>query len=151
MVHQKLHFQRTYYIETEIIGALIMSTDMKALEFKKKLANIVNIIFSWIPKIILIITVTMVVWMISTHHKLLYILSPSMEPTIMTGQFVLAKEVNADDCTVGDIATYKRGNITVTHRIINETDDQFEFKGDNNDLSDGYIDKDLIMYKIVRY
>ncbi len=69
----------------------------------------------------------------------------------MTGQLVLAKEVDASDCNIGDIITYQASGYTITHRIINETTDFFEFKGDNNDFSDGYIPKSKILYKIVAY
>ncbi|MDO5348481.1 MAG: signal peptidase I [Lachnospiraceae bacterium] len=67
------------------------------------------------------------------------ILSSSMEPTIPTGSLVF---VNTKDkqAANGDIVTFSMTNgkdeITVTHRIVETTDEGFITKGDNNDVND---------------
>ena len=82
-------------------------------------------------------------------------MSPSMEPTIMTHQIVLAKTCDADGVQVGDIVAYDKDNSskTIIHRItkINE-DGTFVFKGDNNEVRDeADIRPEQILYKIVWY
>lgn len=48
-----------------------------------------------------------------------YVLTGSMSPTISAGETVLVNtNVDKDNLQVGDIITFKRGNLTVTHRII---------------------------------
>ena len=76
-------------------------------------------------------------------YKVLRIASESMEPTLMTGDFVMAKQVKADEeIEVGGIYTYvaENGFYTVTHRIVAEEDKNgdkyYIFKGDNNDEQD---------------
>lgn len=67
------------------------------------------------------------------------ILSSSMEPTIPTGSLVF---VNTKDkqAANGDIVTFSMTNgkdeITVTHRIVETTDEGFITKGDNNEVND---------------
>jgi len=76
-------------------------------------------------------------------YKILKIASSSMEPTLMTGDYVIAKQVKPDDVIeIGGIYTYLSENnlYTVTHRIIDtescEEEDMYIFKGDNNDEQD---------------
>lgn len=67
------------------------------------------------------------------------ILSSSMEPTIPTGSLVF---VNTKDkqAANGDIVTFSMTNgkdeITVTHRIVETTDEGFITRGDNNEVND---------------
>lgn len=71
-------------------------------------------------------------------YKPFIVLSGSMEPTIMTGDLAISKEV--DDKTtlkVGDIISFKnKEGIVITHRIVNITTEDgelaFETRGDNN-------------------
>lgn len=81
------------------------------------------------------------------------ILSSSMEPTIQTGSLVF---VNTRDKQVadGDITTFTMTNgkdeITVTHRIVEATDEGFVTKGDNNEVEDlNILTADRIVGKYV--
>lgn len=76
-------------------------------------------------------------------YKILRIASESMEPTLMTGDFVIAKQVKIDDeIHVGEIYTYigENGLYTVTHRVVGEEkldgEPFYIFKGDNNQEKD---------------
>ena len=42
----------------------------------------------------------------------------SMEPNIKPGDVIIVKEVDIDDVEVGDIVTYNRGSMKITHRVI---------------------------------
>ena len=93
-------------------------------------------------------------------YKPFFIMSDSMEPCISTYQFVLAKQIEADELQVGDIAAYELYSDatdvikeTVIHRVhaINE-DETYIFKGDNNlNVDSKPIQKARIKYKIVIY
>lgn len=86
-------------------------------------------------------------------YKALYIATDSMEPTLKTNQFALAKKATGDEVEIGDIATYKVwGRIyTVTHRVVDIDGDYLIFKGDNNDEADEPVRKDRVIYRVVQY
>ena len=88
-------------------------------------------------------------------YKPFFIMSPSMEPVIMTHQLVLAKTIDASKVQIGDIVAYDKDNSskTVIHRIIDINEDgTFIFKGDNNEERDkDDIRPEQILYKIVWY
>lgn len=69
------------------------------------------------------------------------VLSGSMEDTIMPGDLILTKEIDALELKEGDIISFRTNKYTViTHRIINIIDEEGErkyyTKGDNNDSAD---------------
>ena len=76
--------------------------------------------------------------------KTFVIVSKSMEPTIMTGDAIVVKEVNPEDLKVGDIISFRDGNSINTHRIVEIVSDngkkRFRTKGDNNKN----LDKELV-------
>jgi len=88
-----------------------------------------------------------------------FIMSASMEPTIMTGQFVIAMPVKPEDIKIGDIVSYKSCRTTdntikktIIHRVIAiNDDDTFTFKGDNNAAKDNPVPASSIGYKIIWY
>ena len=69
------------------------------------------------------------------------VLSGSMEDTIMPGDLILTKEIDASELKEGDVISFRANEYAVvTHRIINIVDDKGErkyyTKGDNNDTAD---------------
>lgn len=88
-------------------------------------------------------------------HATVKIISPSMEPEIPVGMYIVCEEVQAEDVCVGDIILfYSRdpqiyGKIN-THRVVEIHSDNgsysFVTKGDNNLLTDAYpvLEEDLI-------
>jgi len=78
------------------------------------------------------------------------VLTGSMEPEIMPGDIVLVDKASDEkdiyDLQVGDVLNFKRGDIVITHRIIEIIEDEagnvsFRTKGDNNDSPDVEIVK----------
>ena len=69
-------------------------------------------------------------------YKPIYVASGSMEPTLMTGDYVICKIIDANDVKIGDICTYIRDGKTIIHRVVDITADGFIFKGDNNHSPD---------------
>lgn len=69
------------------------------------------------------------------------VMSASMEPTIMTGEIILTKQIDFEDVEVGDIIVYKHtydnGKFkAIVHRVIEKTDEYLVLKGDNNTVRD---------------
>ncbi len=62
------------------------------------------------------------------------VLTGSMEPKIPVGSIVFTMEKKVYQ--VGDVVTFKRNNITVTHRIVGVKNNQFQTKGDANKAFD---------------
>lgn len=74
----------------------------------------------------------------------LIVISGSMEPTIMTGSLIVAKQTEAADLKVGDVAAFPRSDgVLVTHRITSiepyedsKSSMSFRMKGDANEEED---------------
>jgi signal peptidase len=68
------------------------------------------------------------------------IMTGSMEPTIPVGSIVTIKKVNPEYVKVGDIITFKAGESTVMHRVIDKIVENgsyyFRTKGDANEVPD---------------
>ena len=77
----------------------------------------------------------------------------SMEPAIPVGSIVVIKPANPNTLKVGDIICFKiesESSTTVTHRIINITDEGFITKGDANEDPDQWIvKKENIIGKVI--
>ncbi|MEM1564042.1 MAG: signal peptidase I [Candidatus Bathyarchaeia archaeon] len=77
----------------------------------------------------------------------------SMEPAIPVGSVVIIKPVNPEALTIGDIICFKvetESPTTVTHRIINITEEGFITKGDANEDPDQWIvKKEDIIGKVI--
>lgn len=72
-----------------------------------------------------------------------YVVSASMEPTIMTGELVIAKQCDFEDIEVGDIIIYKHTyqngyTIPIVHRVIEKNNEYLNTMGDNNPEPDGW-------------
>jgi len=103
-------------------------------EFMKKAVKIILslFIFLLLPVIIFVL--------ITSHSAVLGgirsydVMTGSMEPVLRVGSMVFTRPAPAYQ--VGDVITFKRGNITVTHRIFETKDNQFITKGDANKSPD---------------
>lgn len=73
-------------------------------------------------------------------YKSFVIVSGSMEPTIMTGDAILVKEVPQEEIKVNDIISFLQEETNVTHRVIEITEEngiqKYKTKGDNNNTED---------------
>jgi len=75
-----------------------------------------------------------------TYYEPVY--TGSMEPAIPVGGLVVIKSVNPETLREGDIICFQLSESTsVTHRIINVTDEGFITKGDANEDPDQWIVK----------
>lgn len=71
------------------------------------------------------------------------VLSGSMEPKFYPGDMVITQHKEKADIKVNDIVTYKDNEgVIITHRIIEETDEGYITKGDNNNVNDADILKE---------
>ncbi len=84
------------------------------------------------------------------YFKLHYVATGSMEPTIVTGAFIVVNP--HEDVEVGDVAMYKAGaEGYVVHRIIDvDENGSYIFKGDNNETEDmEHISKERIVGPVI--
>jgi len=88
---------------------------------------------------------------IENNYSLKMVTSGSMRPAIKTGGIVMVKP--ASSYSVGDIITFKIGpgkRDILTHRIIQQTGDNFITKGDANNVADTEpVNKGDILGKVV--
>jgi signal peptidase len=77
----------------------------------------------------------------------------SMEPAIPVGSIVIIKPANPDTLKIGDIICFKVETeypTTVTHRIIDITNEGFKTKGDANEDPDQWIvKKENVIGKVI--
>ena len=75
----------------------------------------------------------------------------SMEPAIPVGGLVVIKPVDPETLREGDIICFRFSESTsVTHRIVNVTDEGFTTKGDaNEDPDQGIVEKENVIGKVV--
>ena len=92
-------------------------------------------------------------------YRVMWVRTASMEPTIMTGDFVLTKVVDKSELEIGDIAVYRKADslghpvrYRIIHRIVGTTDDgDFIFKGDNNPEPDRWlVEPEQVEYKAIK-
>src|SRR5690554_654623 len=82
------------------------------------------------------------------------VLTPSMEPKIHVGDFVIMNDVAYDNLNIGDVIAFTSvDNRVIIHEIISEHPEGYITQGVNNDESDfdteGYITEDRYLSKVV--
>ncbi len=94
-------------------------------------------LFAWCGDLLFVLLIAAMIY-IPFRYNVRYIESGSMEPGIHVGAIVLIDPTAYKDADpqVGDIAMYQTSTREVIHRIIDESDDGYIFKGDNNDSED---------------
>lgn len=75
------------------------------------------------------------------------IASSSMETDLHIGDYILVKKTS--DLKIGDVITFKENGIYITHRIYNFDNNEIITKGDANESSDGIIEKENILGKVL--
>lgn len=73
-------------------------------------------------------------------HKMLTVLSGSMRPAFDPGDVVIINEKKPSELTKGDVITFSREDVYVTHRIVDAKEENgslsFVTKGDANQTND---------------
>ena len=71
------------------------------------------------------------------------VLSGSMEPKFYPGDIVITQNKDKADIKVNDIVTFRDNEgVIITHRIIEETNEGYITKGDNNNVNDADVLKE---------
>jgi signal peptidase len=120
----------------------------------RKVLNAIGIVICIFLTLIIVVNGTMIVksYMYPDEvpdfmgYKPFIVLSGSMEPTILTGDMVLTKEIAAESIVQNDIITFRADqDVMVTHRVtevINENGNiSFITKGDANVGADNIVVK----------
>ena len=100
--------------------------------------SIINKIFDIFFILFVILCFFVVIVPLIFRVKFYVIASGSMKPEINIGDLVVSKKVDANKLKKGDIISYHRDDIIITHRIIRIEKETNEFvtKGDNNMYED---------------
>lgn len=79
-------------------------------------------------------------WLVGANRASV-VFGSSMEPTFSKGDMVLTKHVEPSQISVGEVITFwtEGGKKIVSHRVIEESDDNFKTKGDGNEDPDTWI------------
>jgi len=95
-------------------------------------------------------------WLIhfeTTGKGWLRILSGSMAPLIQTGDQICIKKIDPSHILIGDIITFWKGDILVTHRIISKVRDEKGFcyveRGDRNSQY-AVVNAHAVVGKVIR-
>lgn len=83
------------------------------------------------------------------HFRNYVVLTGSMEPSISPGDYVTILKVNKDKLKKGDVVTYKKDGVSVTHKIVSIDGDTVITKGTANNIADNPITKDDIIGKCI--
>ena len=116
---------------------------------KKKTAEIILIICAVTVAAVFLIFYRPVSLAGDTLYEPVY--TGSMEPAVPVGGLVVIKSVNPETLREGDIICFRLSESTsVTHRIINVTDEGFRTKGDaNEDPDQEIVEKENIIGKVI--
>ena len=71
-------------------------------------------------------------------YKPLVVISGSMEPTLKVGGLLYYEKININEFDRGDILVYQTKEHIISHRIVDEKDNNFITKGDSNNTIDSY-------------
>ena len=88
-------------------------------------------------------------------YRLFFVVTDSMEPIYTKGTVLLAVPINEDTLKVNEIYAYRVGkkdtglNPIVVHRLVDISEDNYIFKGDNNAAPDKAVCKEQILYRII--
>lgn len=122
------------------------SADKKPIDTWKKVFNILSnlsfVIFMIVFIFLMYISIRGVITGMEPeifNHKMYYVESGSMSPTIKVGSLIVVEEKDAEDINISDIVTFKTENGTVvTHRLVNIINggEDYVMKGDANSTND---------------
>lgn len=103
--------------------------------------------------LVLFVAVLAYLFLVFGPYRPMVAMSPSMEPAIMKGSFMIGERLKGDEeLQIGDICTYRPKDVsyTVTHRIVDIKGGDYVFKGDNNERADETpVKRDQILYRVI--
>jgi len=76
------------------------------------------------------------------------IASGSMNPYLVENDLVIVK-IN-DNINVDDVVTYKKGDMYITHRVVEIQGDYLICRGDSNNTNDAPVKKSDVLGKVIR-
>lgn len=105
----------------------------------------VKVLLEWIGNLVIAGAALLVVFMLVSPRLGLGVhpvLSGSMEPALKVGGVIVTKQVSLKDVKKGDVISYRREGMPITHRVIDITSQDgkisFQTKGDANEDPDPY-------------
>ena len=111
----------------------------------KRTASRAATVFKWGAAVVTTLALVAVVALMVVPRLIgwqpVVVLSGSMEPSIPVGGLTFLAPVHADEVKVGDVISYRQGNVLITHRVVEVGQDAqgglaFTTKGDANSAPD---------------
>ncbi len=88
-------------------------------------------------------------WYLMHDFYAYIVLSGSMEPSVRTGSVVIV-DGRKNEWNPGEVITYRRGNMVVTHRIVEKSEEGYHTKGDANEEEDaGIVSEEQVIGKVI--
>ncbi|MGB9793121.1 MAG: signal peptidase I [Thermacetogeniaceae bacterium] len=107
--------------------------------------SIAKAVMEWLGNIAIGVVAVLVVFMLISPRLgfgVHPVLSGSMEPTLKVGGVIVTRQVSLKEVREGDIISYKRNGVPITHRVIDIKEQGgkvvFRTKGDANEDPDPY-------------
>ncbi len=101
--------------------------------------------FVWIGLIVLLEIFGAYIGLKVVQDEIRVVLSESMRPTLQMGDLIIYERVSPEEVEIGDILVFKdpakRKNVLITHRVVNQTKEGFQTKGDACEEPDQFIVK----------
>jgi signal peptidase len=118
------------------------------LNIKKLAKTIILILIAIIAIVFLVFYRPVALWGDTLYEP---VFTGSMEPAIPVGSVVVIKPVDPETLKTGDVICFQLSEPTsITHRIINITDEGFTTKGDANEDPDQWtVKKENIIGKLI--
>lgn len=127
------------------------TTDIKPSRKKTVFRRITGIIGYLLIFLIAALFIFVIVFKVNNRTMFIFgrapvwVMSPSMEPTIPERSYILVRSASADEIQIGDVIMFKSSDPTLngannTHRVVAISDDRQSFttKGDANLSDDSY-------------
>ncbi|MGN1095842.1 MAG: signal peptidase I [Eubacteriales bacterium] len=132
---------------------------------QNKVIKTLNRIFSWVLPVLAVILIAFICYFIFCNisgrvafigkYAAVKIITPSMEPVIPAGTYIISEKVDAASVKEGDVIMFYSRDPAIygkinTHRVVKIIDDgtslSFVTRGDNNKADDAYpvSEKDLV-------
>ena len=134
-----------------ILYSMLSKAVIRYEKEKQQLIKVNRVVFAAPLSVFLIVLVILISGIF--RYKLIAIASDSMHPTYNRGDAVIYEKIDIKDLQIGDILAFQKGNIVVTHRIVEiwKKDGKYYFttKGDNNGVVDDLkISEDNVLGRV---
>jgi signal peptidase len=149
-----VHWTLTAFLGTmaPIFGMLVIRNQLLRVDVRSSRSEAFRTSIVWVLAGAALITLT---WFNTGGFGLqpTVVSGVSMEPTVMSGDVVITREVPAESVAIGDIIRFRRGDTYILHRVVeiqmDGSDIQFITRGDANHALDPPVSAHQLHGKVI--